>query len=114
MTADLLWAPPLGQKLRDQLPQFAVGLDASPMIAGPTCGGATVAGSGAFDGLLGIERTIPRPRELRRNATRGWSIRQIAHRSGRRVCPCAGAAGSAFDLPRVMQIGDLDPRRYAL
>ena len=53
-------------------------------------------------------------RELRRNATRGWSIRQIAHRSGRRVCPCAGAAGSAFDLPRVMQIGDLDPRRYAL
>ena len=41
VTADLLWAPPLGQKLRDQLPQFAVGLDASPMIAGATRGRAS-------------------------------------------------------------------------
>src|SRR5215217_6637616 len=36
VTADLLWAPPLAQKLRNHLPQFAVGLDASPMIAAPT------------------------------------------------------------------------------
>jgi hypothetical protein len=48
MTADQLWAPPLDQKLRDQLPQFAVGLDAPPMIADPTRGRARV----------GIERTV--------------------------------------------------------
>ena len=50
VTADLLWAPPLGQKLCDQLPQFAVGLDASPMVAGATRGRAPV----------GIERTVTR------------------------------------------------------
>ena len=38
VTADLLWAPPLVQKLCDQLPQFAVSLDASPMVAGATRG----------------------------------------------------------------------------
>src|SRR5215218_4916169 len=59
VAADLLWAPPLGQKLRDQLPQFAVGLDASPMIAGPTRGRAPV----------GMERTVtPTPGRLRRSS----------------------------------------------
>ena len=59
VTADLLWAPPLAQKLRDQLPQFAVGLDASPMVAGATRGRATV----------GIERTVTStPVALRRSS----------------------------------------------
>src|SRR5215212_4900141 len=36
MTADLLRAPPLVQKLRDHLSEFAVDLNPSPMIAGAT------------------------------------------------------------------------------
>src|ERR1700733_4092103 len=35
VTADLLRAPPLSQKLADQLAQLAAGLDAPPMGAGP-------------------------------------------------------------------------------
>jgi hypothetical protein len=48
VTADLLWTPPLRQKLADQLPQFAIGLDASPMTAGATRGRAPVS----------VERTV--------------------------------------------------------
>jgi hypothetical protein len=86
VTADLLWAPPLGQKLYDQLPQFAVGLDASPMIAGATRGRAT----------MGIERTV--------TLTSGPQLAR--DRRGRPTQPVR-------DLPdaqaRVTQIGDLDP-----
>jgi hypothetical protein len=40
LTADLLRAPPLGQKLANQLAQLAVGLDAPPVTAGPARGRA--------------------------------------------------------------------------
>jgi hypothetical protein len=89
VTADLLSAPPLGQKLRDQLPQFGVGLDAAPMIAGPTRGGATV----------GIERTI--------TPTPGRVAAQLAGDRRRRPTQ------PVRDLPDAQacmtQIGDLDP-----
>jgi hypothetical protein len=89
VTADLLRAPPLGQKLRDQLPQFAVGLDAAPMMAAATCGRATV----------GIERTVTQ--------TPGHVAAQLARDRRRR--PTQPMRDLPDTQPRVMQIGDLDP-----
>jgi hypothetical protein len=63
VTADLLWAPSLGQQLRDQLAQFVVGLDPSPMAAGATCGRATVRIEGAVALTLGRVAAQP-PRLL--------------------------------------------------
>ena len=89
VTGDLLRTPPLGQKLSHHLPQFAVGLDASPMSAGATRGRAT----------MGMERTV--------TPTPGRVAAQLARdRRGRPTQPMR-------DLPdaqtRVTQIGDLDP-----
>src|SRR4051794_1698787 len=67
LTADLLRAPPLVQKLRDHLSEFGVGLNPSPMIAGATRGRATVR----------IERTV--------TPTSGGVAAQLAR--DRRGCP---------------------------
>jgi hypothetical protein len=79
----------LGQEFRNQLPQFAVGLDASPMIADPTRGRATV----------GIERTVtPTPGHVTAQLTRN-----------RRRRPTQPVRDLADVQPRVTQISDLDP-----
>jgi hypothetical protein len=79
----------LGQKLRDQLPQLAVGLDASPMVAGATRGRATV----------GIERTV--------TPTLGRVAAQ--HTRHRRGCPTQPMRDLPDAQARMVQIGDLDP-----
>jgi hypothetical protein len=89
VTTDLLWAPPLGQKLRDQLPQFAVALDASPMIAGTTRGRAPV----------GIERTV--------TPTLGRVAAQLPRHC--RGCPTQPIRDLPDAQARVAQIGNLDP-----
>ena len=89
MTADLLRAPPLVQKFRDELPQLTVGLDAAPMIAAATCGRATV----------GIERTV--------TATPGRVASQLA--GDRRRRPTQPVRDLPDAQARVAQIRDLDP-----
>jgi hypothetical protein len=89
VTTDLLWAPPLGQKLCDQPPQFAVGLDASPMVAGAARGRATVR----------IERTV--------TPTLGRVAAQLPRH--RRGCPTQPMRDLPDAQARVAQIGNLDP-----